>query len=226
MQDHGGLIYTIAKRYLPLCDRATDIDDLMQAGHIGVIRAEKTYNPSKGAFGTWAGYYIQSELQAALGLRGARIRAHREAVSLDEPHGEEGGTLAETISDPSANFEEKQEAEELRAVVRARVEAMENERQREIVKRCDLDGQTVAAASKALGLTVGGAGDLKRRAHGTLRLDKSLKALAEAHDMDRRTNWHYHTGYNTWRYTWLSSTERLAYWRIWEQRRGKPGAAL
>ena len=36
---HTGLIYTIARRYLSLCDSATNLDDLMQAGHIGLMRA-------------------------------------------------------------------------------------------------------------------------------------------------------------------------------------------
>ena len=107
MQD-SGLIYRIAQRYLPLCDRATDLDDLMQAVYIGRMRAEGTYDPSKGKWASWAAGYIRTEMQEALGLRGKRIRAHRQTVSLDKPISEDAAeTLLDSILDPSADTDEK-----------------------------------------------------------------------------------------------------------------------
>ena len=44
--DHDGLIMKFAREYLPLCDAATDFDDLVQAGRIGVMRDMATYEPA------------------------------------------------------------------------------------------------------------------------------------------------------------------------------------
>ncbi len=212
---HAGLIYTIAQRYLPLCDPSTDLDDLMQAGHIGLMRAEGTYRPDKGKFTTWAGYYVQQEMQAALGLRGTRIRAHRGAVSLDAPTGEdESCSLMDILPDPSADIEAMEDHAELQAVVLERVEALEKETYRELVKRCDLQGQTIAAAGAAMGLTYLSARSLREVALKKLKKDESLRALVQAHGLDQRTNWHYHRGLNAWRSDWMSTTEKLAFWRM------------
>ena len=48
--EHDGLVIYMANKYFPLCDAATDFDDLVQAGRIGVMRAMATYEPGKGAF--------------------------------------------------------------------------------------------------------------------------------------------------------------------------------
>ena len=68
--EHHGLVYHIAKQYMRVCeyDRAVDIEDLAQAGYIGLIQAAQTYDESKGAFSTWAGIYIKMEIRKVLGL--------------------------------------------------------------------------------------------------------------------------------------------------------------
>ena len=49
------LVWKIANRYA----RHHDVDDLVQEGVIGLMRAIKSYDPEKGAaFGTWAGYWV------------------------------------------------------------------------------------------------------------------------------------------------------------------------
>ena len=51
---HKGLVYHIAKQYLKVCeyDRAIDIDDLAQAGYIGLMQAVQTYDETKSSFST------------------------------------------------------------------------------------------------------------------------------------------------------------------------------
>ena len=208
----SGLIRRIAQRYLPLCDRATDIDDLMQAGAIGVLRAQETYDESKGKWTSWAGNYIQTEMQEALGLRGTRIRAHRQAISLDKPIAEDTtGTLQDTLLDPSADIEEQSDLAELQRAVRASVEALGVPVWRELVERCDLEGKTMAEAAKELGIDPKSARQAKYRAHRKLYRDAGLKALAEANGL---TNWHLHRGLIAWKSDWMSATEILAFERI------------
>ena len=203
---HNGLIATIARRYLPLCDRATDMDDLLQAGAIGVMRAEATYNPDKGKWANWAGGYIATEMQAALGLRGKRVRAHRLAVSLDEPLSE-GFTLSDTLPDASTDIEQQEDTAELTVTVRERVEAIGGD----IIRLVDLEGKTIVQAAEATGMSYNAARDARNKGKRLLRADTSLKALAEAHGL---TNWHYHRSLTAWRSDWMSATEILAFERI------------
>ena len=50
--EHKGVVYHIAKRYIRVCtyDRAIDIDDLAQAGYIGLMQAVQTYDETKSSF--------------------------------------------------------------------------------------------------------------------------------------------------------------------------------
>gem|GEM_PF-5778514 len=47
-----------------------------------------------------------------------------------------------------------------------------------------------------------------------------LKALAEAHHLDQRTDWHRHVTLSGYRRSWTSSTEALVFWREEQRRRG------
>ena len=126
----------------------------MQAGCIGLIQAEATFDPEKAAWGTWAGYYIRREMQEALELWESHIRAHKQSISLDEPLADtEGITLADALEDPSANTEEQADVSELQSVVRQRVSALPAGR--EIVELCDLKGATMAEAVHRTGMPVG-----------------------------------------------------------------------
>lgn len=219
---HYGLVCTIAKRYIPLCDNASDMDDLMQAGFIGLMRAEGTYQPDKGKFSSWATFYIKKELQTALGLNVPRLRAQREAVSLDAPIGEdEACCMGDILPDPSTDIEPKIEQTELQAAVRERVDAIEDQEAREVVRLAYLEEKGLTIAAEEMGLSYKSAKNARIRAFTALRKDPSIKALAEAHGLDRCTDWHYHRGLNAWRSDWMSTTETLAFWRIEQESGGR-----
>lgn len=56
-----GLVTGVAKRFL---GRGQDFDDLMQMGYIGLIRAARLFDPSRGtAFSTYAVPYIAGEIK-------------------------------------------------------------------------------------------------------------------------------------------------------------------
>ena len=97
---HKGLVYHIAKQYIKVCeyDRAIDIDDLAQAGYIGLMQAVQTYDESKSSFSTWAAIYIKLEIRKVLGITRRDQRADQGAASLSELlPGAEDCTLLDTM---------------------------------------------------------------------------------------------------------------------------------
>lgn len=151
---HDGLVYRIAFRFLPLCDRASDMEDLLQAGRLGVLLAQATYDAGKGAFGTWAAYYIRTEMEKALNLKG-RKRPDRLAISLDRPiPGADDLTLLDTLPDRT-DMEEQTLAQGtdayIRTVMHTCLDALPWE-QRMAVQLCDLDGMNNEQAATFLGI--------------------------------------------------------------------------
>ena len=215
-EENRGLVYAVAKRYRAACaaDRAVDLEDLAQAGYIGLIEAARTFDETKGMFSTWATVYIRKELRAMLGL--SRRDPRIEAISLDAEIGEDI-TLADTVEAPD-NTEEAADQAELVQAVRETVNALPAP-QNELVKRHDLQGQNLSAAGRACGLSASAASTAYVKARENLYRDASLRALAAAHRLDQRTDWHRQVGLTTFRSTWTSSTEALVFWREVERRK-------
>ena len=208
MQDLG-LVISIAKKYLPYCDRASDFDDLVQAGHLGLIRAKGTYQPDKGSWSTWAVFHMQNEMRAAIGLRGTKVRPERGAVSLDAPITEDGFTLLDTLEAEPVDLQEGIDREQLCQIVRERVDALQDEQQRMAVALVDLGGLTYAAAAEASGSTLTRIRTAQQRAYGVLRKDPMMRDLAEAYGLWRRS--YEYCGLQAFRHGWISRTEEEAF---------------
>ncbi len=176
---HDGLVIKIAFRFLPLLDRASDMEDLLQAGRLGVLLAQSTYDAGKGAFGTWAGYYIRTEMETALNLRG-RKRPDRLAVSLDRPiQGAEELTLLDTLPD-RIDMEEQALAKGtdayIRTVVHTCMDALPWE-QRMALQLCDLDGMNNEQAAAFLGIG-SNVRSLREKGKGNMRRMPRMRQLA------------------------------------------------
>lgn len=84
--------------------RGVDYDDLVQAGSLGVLRATRTYDPSRRAsFDTWASHCIEWAMRDAIAEQARLIPV--PLVSLDQPTlacDDEGDQLPlhETIPSP------------------------------------------------------------------------------------------------------------------------------
>lgn len=171
-----GLLRKLARRYRGI-DPAVDLDDLLQAGYLGLAEAERTYDAGKGkSWVGWACWYAKKAMLDALGLRGRR-RAHLGAAELDRPLGgvEGAACLADlledkTIPDASSGLVEG----ERRAAVRAAVGRLTG-RRREVILRHDLQGASFAAVGAALGLSPDAAWKLRRKALNDLRNDPALR---------------------------------------------------
>jgi RNA polymerase sigma factor (sigma-70 family) len=79
-----GWIKKTAKRYICWASAANcDMEDLIQAGTVGALKAAKTYCPNKGAtFLSWAHLKIIDEMR--------RLCQHLTIDSLDAPNAENG----------------------------------------------------------------------------------------------------------------------------------------
>ena len=200
--EHDGLVIYMANQYFPLCDAATDFDDLVQAGRIGVMRAMATYEPGKGAFSTWAVFHIRNEFRQIL----PRMRP----VSLDVEVGEDGVPLVDLLPAKGEGPDKRMERQAVRETVRERV-ALLPEEQRKAVTLHDLEGRSMEETAEACGKPRSLVVSLRLSAFSTLRRDRVMKELA---GLDRRTNWHMHKGLKAWQSDWTSSTVALAFWRM------------
>ena len=57
LEQNQGLVMLIAKQ-VSISSHMVDIDDVIQEGNIGLMKAVESYDESKGAFATYAGVYI------------------------------------------------------------------------------------------------------------------------------------------------------------------------
>lgn len=72
------LVVSIAKQYKKTW---YPLEDRIQAGNLGLIRAAKTYNPKLGiAFSTYAAYYIRTCIRKDIMYQGFHISLPRRAV--------------------------------------------------------------------------------------------------------------------------------------------------
>jgi RNA polymerase sigma factor (sigma-70 family) len=91
---HYGLVVLIAQRYFRRGARlGMDPEDVMQAGYIGLMRAVKLFDPTRGfAFSTYLGSCVASAICAAFQKGEYRLRAGLTMVQLpdeyllDDPH--------------------------------------------------------------------------------------------------------------------------------------------
>ena len=196
--EHKGLVYHIAKQYVSVCayDRAVDIEDLAQAGYIGLMQAVQTYDKSKGAFSTWAAIYIKLEMRKVLGINRGVKRADQGAASLDEVIlGAEDSTLLDSLEAPD-DTEGEYDHRELVQGVHSIVDTLP-ELQRTLIRWHDLQGQNLSAAGRSCGLTPSAANQTHHKAIQNLRRNPRMRALAKAHHLDRATSWYQHVGYRT-----------------------------
>ena len=165
-----------------------DVDDLVQAGFFGLIRAKETFDESRGkTWVGWAAWHVKREFEKTLGMREGRFAsADAGAVSLDQPlFNEQETTRGDLLKDESLpEADEGLLRGEIVRTVRERVDALKDGRGREIVRRSRLDGEALGQVAQDMGITFQQAARLRGKAENTLRRDK-YPARADGH---RRTD--------------------------------------
>ncbi len=185
-EQNRGLLVMMARRYERICalDRAVSMEDLMQAGALGLMKAADSFDPGAGkSWSGWACWHIQMEFNSVLGLRHGRFtRPHTGAAALDMPISQsesEGVTEADLLADESLPAaDEALLREELARDVRAAVGRLKSDGQRRVVQLCKLEGFSYRQAAQRLGVSVGQAYQLFFRASNNLKRDPRLRALA------------------------------------------------
>lgn len=217
-----GLLNRLARQYEGACrlDRAVSLEDLIQAGFIGLVQAKMSFDPERGkTWAAWAAWYVRREYEKLLGLRDGRFtRAHTGAQTLDQPargFEDSGTTLKDMLADDSLpDADAALLSRELADTVRAAVDRLEDEKQRRAVRLMQLEARSARAAAADMGVTPAQARRLCDQALARLYGDARLRALT---DLDERTRFHAHKGVRAFNQDWTSVTEGAALWRV-EQR--------
>lgn len=77
-------------------------EDMQQEALLGLWKACLSYDPSKGRFSTYAWYCILNQIRYAL----RAYKKQPDTVSLNQPTGKDGLTLADVLEDPSPGTSE------------------------------------------------------------------------------------------------------------------------
>lgn len=180
---------------------------------MGLVEAERTYDATKGkSWAGWAMWYIRRAMREAVGINTTRERAHLHAVPLDAPIGddEDGGTLLDTLADESLPDASSGLVEAQRAsAVHEAVGRLRGDR-REVIRRHDLEGVSLAKTGEGMGLTLVEARKLRAKALNDLRKDKAIRLMR----LDEGTRFYAHKGVGAFNTDWTSVTEAAALWRI------------
>ncbi len=126
------LVAHIAKKF---SSTYKDQDELISVGSIGLMKAVKSFEPSKGhSFSTYAARCIQNEILMLLRSQ----KKFQAEISIDEKIGtdKDGNdiSLIDVLQDPSSNIQDKAETKVLYEKLIREMPKVLNEREREIIE--------------------------------------------------------------------------------------------
>jgi RNA polymerase sigma factor (sigma-70 family) len=157
---HLRLVRRVIKRYYSRSIHGRiELDDLVQEGLLGVMRAQRTWDPEKSKFSTYASMWIRQRIQRYIKNKHRLVRvpehrykredvANERVVWLDVPCDGEGSPLHERIGKRDAQFE----CRSAHLDVGRLLALIPDERQRNIVGSYYVGGLTQEEIANALGL--------------------------------------------------------------------------
>ncbi len=216
-----GLLYQLAKRYLGI-DNAVGLEDLVQAGFLGLAAAVDAWDPERGAWSTIAHFHVRKAMRGAVGLHGTRTRAHNGAISLNEPMpGDEDGDSSrlDTLADESLPDADEAIIQDERCVALHEALGRLAPDRAEAMRLHDIEGLSYQRAGERMGITGDQAHNVRTYALRDLRRDWQLKRA-----LDEETRFHAHKGVTAYLSDWTSATEAAVLWRLereeyWERRK-------
>jgi len=121
---HSRLVSTIIFRYLDVrkCQQKymIDLEDLLQVGKIGLLKAYRTYRPELGKWSTYAGRCITNEIFMLLRACKRREQSYEYMLSLHEPLKNDMETVSveDIIADARNDVDEFVDLDFLEAVLK------------------------------------------------------------------------------------------------------------
>lgn len=212
--------YMAIKRYSRVQDvGAIDLDDLIQAGYLGLVRAVETYKPDLCQFTTWLTNHLKTAFDDACGCSSIRQKKdpiHR-AASLDSPvysDDPEGPTLGDSIPEPLdavSAIDDEVFQEQLQGAIERLLSKL-SPSAADVIRSSYIDGEPVAAIAKRYLTTT------KKLYNRRLDYLYQLRALSRSTKEGRElrqyiedsTDYYFHVGSNTFQRTQSSAPEVLA----------------
>lgn len=198
--------------------RKYDVDDLMQAGFIGMVKAVGDFEKESGhTFNTYLTYHLKSAFAEVTGTRSTRRDALLTAVSINVPIGSFDGDdciLADTIKDSEAGNEIENMLD--RMEVRQAFETVVEQIERLAYPYCDvmtehyIHGFSMKRIAKKHNFTVVGARNIHNIAIRKLSHTVPIKKMWRELFIDEHTNFYMHIGVQTFQSASGSAVERLA----------------
>ena len=191
------------------------LEDFDQESFFAVQAAAQAYDPSKGAFSTLLGYYVQSQINKAIfgehrmmkqmdDGRTTAVSANplNACTSLDAPLDSDddgSGTLGDTQEDPSASAamqaaEDEIYTQELHAALEEALSRLK-EREADVLRRRYYEGQSLRVVGEEIGVHCERVRQIESGAFRRLRNDSRLKRW---HDDIISTRAWKGTGWNAW----------------------------
>ncbi len=215
---YDAFIRKISRRYIPILDKtgAMDLDDMQQIGRCALLTAQSKFDPAEGVkFTSFAFNWIRSAMRRALGFSSTGAPPPI-LESLDAPiPGEDGSETAriDFVPDPDIlpfdeSLIEDENRQETKKEVRAALDRLKSERQREIIQRIYFDGAERKDIAADMGISRQRISVHEHDAYRSLRHDKKLqKVVADTVPFVR-------VGVSRFNTTWTSATEFAVLWRL------------
>ena len=182
-EDHLKLAWAVANKWRHrIAPEIADLDDLYATACLGLVKASRGFDPSKGRWSTYAGRCMDNEVLMAY----RRSKRHVGLLRLDDPLAADGEeTHADMLADPLAVVSsERVEREDDRALVRCALAGIAP-RQRDAVVMVLGEGATLSDAGRRMGCHRNYVNRLVRKG-----LDSMRKAIERGDlDMSNRGGW-------------------------------------
>lgn len=214
VNQYSAWVQKIVNRYSGLVNETGtyDVEDMYQAGIVGLLEAQNRYEPAGGcSFLTYSYNHIRNAILSLFGYDNPqRKRPPIPLTYLDKPlTDDDDTTLIDTIEDPDIiPFDEpiidQETRQETAAAVRAAIDRLRNPKQREVISRCWLNGQKRAEAAAEMGIDARTLYFNDRSGRNNLRHDPRLRKYAMPL---------FHVGAARFNTTWTSAVELAVIWR-------------
>lgn len=134
VQSNEGLVYQVARKF----EHRHDIDDLMQEGRIGLLRAAQDFNPKRASWSTYARYWVYAHIvrfakRAKVVGGNATKRREVPVFSLNVVNDQDSEWLDRLESEDAPVTEHLEQQELVRQVREVAARLKFNERERYVV---------------------------------------------------------------------------------------------